>query len=36
MLRNLVFAYEKMGYADKTDQINEILSIIRSAKNQKL
>jgi regulator of sirC expression with transglutaminase-like and TPR domain len=36
MLRNLVFAYEKMGYADKNDQINEILSIIRSAKNQKL
>ena len=27
MLKNLVFAYEKIGYSDKISQINELLSI---------
>jgi len=35
MLRNLLFAYEKMGYPDKADHINEMLSILRSNRTQK-
>ncbi len=30
LLRNLVFSYEKMGYPEKTEQINELLKIITS------
>ena len=36
MLRNLHFSYEKMGYTDKTQQISELLSIIRKFRNQQL
>jgi regulator of sirC expression with transglutaminase-like and TPR domain len=34
MLRNLHFSYEKMGYADKTLEIAELLGIVRSYRNQ--
>ncbi len=31
VLRNLIFSYEKMGYADKTEQANLLLNIIRAS-----
>jgi regulator of sirC expression with transglutaminase-like and TPR domain len=29
LLNNLVFSYEKMGYPEKTEQINELLAIVK-------
>lgn len=31
LLRNLVFSYEKMGYPEKIEQVNELLAIISKA-----
>ncbi len=31
VLRNLIFSYEKMGYSDKTEQINQLLTIVRTS-----
>ncbi len=31
VLRNLIFAYEKMGYSDKTEQVNQLLNIVKTA-----
>ncbi|HYW95831.1 MAG TPA: transglutaminase-like domain-containing protein [Bacteroidales bacterium] len=34
VLRNLIFAYEKMGYSDKTEQIKQLLNIIKTASDR--
>lgn len=33
MLRNLIFSYEKLGYKDKVEEINQLLKIVKEAKD---